>query len=250
MLEQIGSVEQIGKYIAKAKDKNDSFRLMGFGHRVYKSYDPRAAIIRKMCHRVLEKLGQRNDQPLFELALKLEEIALKDEYFVEKNLYPNVDFYSGIIYRALGIPKSMFTVMFAIARTVGWVTHWREMVVRPRDANRPAAPALRRPRQAGLRPGQQALGVEQREHRAARCAAHRSLVDGAQRRVMRAALREHEHLDLLPVALEAKARPLNRRRGVEPVAALAIADRRAVALELAPRRAPARRRTRAARQPT
>jgi citrate synthase len=131
MLEQIGSVEQIGKYIAKAKDKNDSFRLMGFGHRVYKSYDPRAAIIRKMCHRVLEKLGQRNDQPLFELALKLEEIALKDEYFVEKNLYPNVDFYSGIIYRALGIPKSMFTVMFAIARTVGWVTHWREMVSDP-----------------------------------------------------------------------------------------------------------------------
>ncbi len=131
MLEQIGTVEQIGKYIAKAKDKNDSFRLMGFGHRVYKSYDPRAAIIRKMCHRVLEKLGQRNDQPLFELALKLEEIALKDEYFVEKNLYPNVDFYSGIIYRALGIPKSMFTVMFAIARTVGWVTHWREMVSDP-----------------------------------------------------------------------------------------------------------------------
>jgi len=131
MLEQIGSSEQIGKYIAKAKDKNDSFRLMGFGHRVYKSYDPRAAIIRKMCHRVLERLGQRNDQPLFELALKLEEIALKDEYFVAKNLYPNVDFYSGIIYRALGIPKSMFTVMFAIARTVGWVTHWREMVADP-----------------------------------------------------------------------------------------------------------------------
>jgi citrate synthase len=131
MLEQIGSTSNIDKYIAKAKDKNDSFRLMGFGHRVYKSYDPRAAIIRKMCHRVLEKLGRPNDQPLFELALKLEEIALKDEYFVAKNLYPNVDFYSGIIYRALGIPKSMFTVMFAIARTVGWVTHWREMVSDP-----------------------------------------------------------------------------------------------------------------------
>jgi citrate synthase len=131
MLEQIGSADQIGKFIAKAKDKNDSFRLMGFGHRVYKSYDPRAAIIRKMCHRVLEKLGHRNDQPLFELALKLEEIALRDPYFIEKNLYPNVDFYSGIIYRALGIPKSMFTVMFAIARTVGWVTHWREMVADP-----------------------------------------------------------------------------------------------------------------------
>ena len=131
MLESIGRVEQIGKYIAKAKDKNESFRLMGFGHRVYKSYDPRAAIIRKMCHRVLEKLGKHSDQPLFELALKLEEIALQDEYFVAKNLYPNVDFYSGIIYRALGIPKSMFTVMFAIARCVGWVTHWREMVADP-----------------------------------------------------------------------------------------------------------------------
>jgi citrate synthase len=131
MLEQIGTTANIDKYIAKAKDKNDPFRLMGFGHRVYKSYDPRAAIIRKMCHRVLEKLGRPNDQPLFELALKLEELALKDEYFVAKNLYPNVDFYSGIIYRALGIPKSMFTVMFAIARTVGWVTHWQEMVADP-----------------------------------------------------------------------------------------------------------------------
>jgi citrate synthase len=140
MLEQIGNVSHIDKYIAKAKDKNDSFRLMGFGHRVYKSYDPRAAIIRKMCHRVLEKLGRPNDQPLFELALRLEELALKDEYFIAKNLYPNVDFYSGIIYRALGIPKSMFTVMFAIARTVGWVTHWREMVSDP-------ATRIGRPRQ-------------------------------------------------------------------------------------------------------
>ncbi len=130
MLEEIGTVDRIGEYLARAKDKRDPFRLMGFGHRVYKSYDPRAAIIREMCHRVLERLGQ-NDTPLFELALKLEEIALKDEYFIEKNLYPNVDFYSGIIYRALGIPKSMFTVMFAIARCVGWVSHWREMVVDP-----------------------------------------------------------------------------------------------------------------------
>jgi citrate synthase len=127
MLEEIGSADRIGPYIDRAKDKNDSFRLMGFGHRVYKNYDPRAAIIRETCHRVLDKLGQ-NDTPLFELALKLEEIALKDEYFIAKNLYPNVDFYSGIIYRALGIPKSMFTVMFAIARCVGWVTHWQEMV--------------------------------------------------------------------------------------------------------------------------
>jgi citrate synthase len=131
MLEAIGTPERIDKYIAKAKDKNDPFRLMGFGHRVYKSYDPRATIIRKTCHEVLENLGAAGNSPLLELALKLEEIALKDEYFIEKNLYPNVDFYSGIIYRALGIPKSMFTVMFAIARCVGWVTHWREMVSDP-----------------------------------------------------------------------------------------------------------------------
>jgi citrate synthase len=103
---------------------------MGYGHRVYKSYDPRASIIRGMAHRVLNNLG-RTDTPLFDLALELEQIALKDDYFIEKNLYPNVDFYSGIIYRALGIPKSMFTVMFAIARTVGWVTHWREMLADP-----------------------------------------------------------------------------------------------------------------------
>jgi len=130
MLEEIGTADRIGRYIDRAKDKDDPFRLMGFGHRVYKNYDPRATIIREMTHRVLEQLG-RNDAPLFDLALKLEEIALRDEYFIEKNLYPNVDFYSGIIYRALGIPKSMFTVMFAIARCVGWVTHWREMVADP-----------------------------------------------------------------------------------------------------------------------
>jgi citrate synthase len=130
MLEEIGTVDRIGRYIDKAKDKNDTFRLMGFGHRVYKNYDPRATIIRQMAHRLLAKLG-RSDTPLFDLALRLEEIALKDEYFIEKHLYPNVDFYSGIIYRALGIPKSMFTVMFAIARCVGWVTHWREMVQDP-----------------------------------------------------------------------------------------------------------------------
>lgn len=130
MLEEIGTAARIDEYVDRAKDRNDPFRLMGFGHRVYKSYDPRAQIIRGMCHRVLDKLGQ-NNSPIFELALRLEEIALKDEYFVEKNLYPNVDFYSGIIYEALGIPKSMFTVMFAIARTVGWVTHWREMLSDP-----------------------------------------------------------------------------------------------------------------------
>jgi len=130
MLKQIGDKKNIPQYVEKAKNKDDSFRLMGFGHRVYKNFDPRATIIREMCHRVLEKMGH-TDSPLFELALELEQVALKDEYFIEKNLYPNVDFYSGIIYQALGIPTSMFTVMFAIGRTVGWVAHWREMITDP-----------------------------------------------------------------------------------------------------------------------
>jgi citrate synthase len=130
MLEQIGTVENIPKYLAMAKDKSSHFRLMGFGHRVYKNFDPRAKIIRAMCHKVLAQLGS-TDNPLFELALRLEEIALKDDYFVSRKLYPNVDFYSGIIYSALGIPRSMFTVMFAIARTVGWVAHWQEMIADP-----------------------------------------------------------------------------------------------------------------------
>ena len=130
MLEEIGDTSQIDKYVAKAKDKNDPFRLMGFGHRVYKNFDPRATIIRDMAHKVLEKLG-RADTPMFDLARELEQIALKDDYFVEKKLYPNVDFYSGIIYRALGIPTSMFTVMFAIGRSVGWTAHWREMITDP-----------------------------------------------------------------------------------------------------------------------
>ncbi len=146
MLERIGTVEHIPKYVAKAKDKNDSFRLMGFGHRVYKNFDPRATIIRAMCHKVLAKLG-KSDNPLFELALRLEEIALKDEYFVERKLYPNVDFYSGIIYSALGIPQSMFTVMFAIARTVGWVSHWQEMIADP-------GMKISRPRQLYIGPTQ------------------------------------------------------------------------------------------------
>ena len=130
MLHEIGDVSNIDKYIAKAKDKNDPFRLMGFGHRVYKNFDPRATIIRKMCHEVLDKVADQNS-PLFELALELEKVALQDEYFIERKLYPNVDFYSGIIYRALGIPNNMFTVMFAIARTVGWVAHWLEMMDDP-----------------------------------------------------------------------------------------------------------------------
>jgi citrate synthase len=131
MLEEVGDVSQIPKYVEKAKDKDDPFRLMGFGHRVYKNFDPRATIIRDMCHKVLKKLD-RKDSPLFELALELEQVALKDEYFIEKNLYPNVDFYSGIIYRALGIPTSMFTVMFALGRSVGWAAHWREMISDPK----------------------------------------------------------------------------------------------------------------------
>ena len=130
MLEQIGTAENIPKFVAKAKDKNDNFKLMGFGHRVYKNRDPRATIIRAMCHKVLAKLG-KSDNPLFELALRLEEVALKDEYFIERKLYPTVDFYSGIIYSAIKIPQSMFTVMFAIARTVGWVAHWQEMISDP-----------------------------------------------------------------------------------------------------------------------
>ncbi|HWM26983.1 MAG TPA: citrate synthase, partial [Woeseiaceae bacterium] len=130
MLTQIGDAKNIPKFVAKARDRDDPFRLMGFGHRVYKNFDPRATIIREMCHKVLKQMG-RNDTPLFDLALELERVALSDDYFIEKNLYPNVDFYSGIIYRALGIPTSMFTVMFAIARSVGWVAHWREMITDP-----------------------------------------------------------------------------------------------------------------------
>ena len=130
MLEDIGTVDNIEKFLARVKDKDGNTRLMGFGHRVYKNFDPRAKIIREMCHKVLARLGQ-NDNPLFELALRLEEIALKDEYFIARKLYPNVDFYSGVIYSALGIPRSMFTVMFAIARTAGWVAHWQEMIGDP-----------------------------------------------------------------------------------------------------------------------
>ncbi len=131
MLREIGDVSQISKYVEKAKDKNDPFRLMGFGHRVYKNFDPRATIIREMCHKVLDELDPA-DKPLFDLARELEQVALSDDYFKEKNLYPNVDFYSGIIYRALGIPRSMFTVMFALGRSVGWVSHWREMISDPK----------------------------------------------------------------------------------------------------------------------
>jgi citrate synthase len=124
MLEEIGTPDKVETAVKRAKDKNDNFRLMGFGHRVYKNFDPRAKIIREMCHKVLEELGV-ND-PLLDVAMKLEEAALKDDYFVERKLYPNVDFYSGIIYKALCIQTEMFTVMFAIARTAGWIAHWIE----------------------------------------------------------------------------------------------------------------------------
>ena len=127
MLYEIGDESNIEEYIAKAKDKEDPFRLMGFGHRVYKNFDPRATVMRKICDEVLEELGVEDD-PLFRIARKLEKIALEDDYFISKKLYPNVDFYSGIILKALGIPTSMFTVIFAIGRTVGWIAHWNEMI--------------------------------------------------------------------------------------------------------------------------
>ncbi len=130
MLEEIGDVSRVGEYINRAKDKNDSFKLMGFGHRVYKNFDPRAKLMSKVCADVLSELGLENDR-LFKLAKALEKIALEDEYFVSKKLYPNVDFYSGIVQKALGIPTSMFTCIFALARTVGWMTQWEEMITDP-----------------------------------------------------------------------------------------------------------------------
>ena len=130
MLREIGSADRVPEFIKRAKDKNDPFRLMGFGHRVYKHYDPRAAVMRESCHEVLDELGLR-DEPLLELAMELERIALEDDYFVEKKLFPNVDFYSGITMQALGFPTSMFTVLFALGRTVGWIAHWNEMIEDP-----------------------------------------------------------------------------------------------------------------------
>ncbi len=130
MLEEIGDVSRVGEYIKRAKDKNDGFKLMGFGHRVYKNFDPRAKLMSKVCADVLSELGLENDR-LFKLAKALEKIALEDDYFIEKKLYPNVDFYSGIVQKALGIPTSMFTCIFALARTVGWITQWEEMITDP-----------------------------------------------------------------------------------------------------------------------
>ena len=130
MLQEIGHKDRIGEFIKRAKDKDDPFRLMGFGHRVYKNYDPRATVMRKSCHEVLDELDSR-DEPLLELAMELERIALEDDYFADKKLFPNVDFYSGIILQAMGFPTSMFTVLFAVARTVGWVAQWTEMIEDP-----------------------------------------------------------------------------------------------------------------------
>lgn len=139
MLKEIGSEKNIGTFIKRAKDKNDPFRLMGFGHRVYKNYDPRSKIMQQTCHTVLKEVGLQ-DEPLFKLAMKLEQIALEDEYFIEKKLYPNVDFYSGLTLSAIGIPTNMFTVIFALGRTVGWVSQWMEMMNDPKQS-------LARPRQ-------------------------------------------------------------------------------------------------------
>ncbi|GAB3240764.1 citrate synthase [Pseudaeromonas pectinilytica] len=139
MLQEIGSVERIPHFVTRAKDKNDPFRLMGFGHRVYKNYDPRATVMRDTCHEVLRELNV-TDHPLLDVAMELERIALSDPYFVDKKLYPNVDFYSGIILNAIGIPTSMFTVIFALARTIGWISHWMEMQSDP-------ASKIGRPRQ-------------------------------------------------------------------------------------------------------
>jgi len=130
MLMEIGHKDRIPEFVKRAKDKNDNFMLMGFGHRVYKNYDPRAKVLRESCHEVLDELGVK-DEPLLDLAMELEKIALTDDYFIEKKLYPNVDFYSGIILKAMGFPTSMFTVLFAIARTVGWVAQWNEMIEDP-----------------------------------------------------------------------------------------------------------------------
>jgi len=130
MLEEMGDISRIGEFIKRAKDKTDSFRLMGFGHRIYRNMDPRASIMRKTCHEVLNELGLQDD-PMFKLAMELEKIALEDEYFVSRKLYPNVDFYSGIVMRAMGIPNSMFTAIFAMARTAGWISQWCEMNADP-----------------------------------------------------------------------------------------------------------------------
>jgi citrate synthase len=144
MLEEIGTVDRVPEYVKKAKDKNSEFRLMGFGHRVYKNYDPRAKVMQETCHEVLDSLGIK-DQHILKVAMELERIALQDDYFIEKKLYPNIDFYSGITLRAIGFPVSMFTVLFAVARTVGWIAQWKEMIEDPEQK-------IGRPRQLYIGP--------------------------------------------------------------------------------------------------
>ncbi|ANK81274.1 MAG: citrate (Si)-synthase [Rhizobiales bacterium NRL2] len=146
MLNEIGTVDRVDECVKRAKDKDDPFRLMGFGHRVYKNYDPRAKVMQQTCHEVLDQLGIKDD-PLLEIAMKLEKVALEDDYFVDKKLYPNVDFYSGIILKAMGFPMEMFTVLFALARTVGWVAQWNEMIQDPHQK-------IGRPRQLYTGPAQ------------------------------------------------------------------------------------------------
>jgi citrate synthase len=136
MLHQIGDASRIEEFIKRAKDKDDPFRLMGFGHRVYKNFDPRSRVMQQICDEVLSELGLE-DHPLFRIARKLEKIALEDDYFIERKLYPNVDFYSGIILQAIGIPTSLFTVIFAIGRAPGWISHWNEMISNPYRIGRP-----------------------------------------------------------------------------------------------------------------
>jgi citrate synthase len=155
MLEEIGDVSRIPEYIKRAKDKSTGFRLMGFGHRIYKNFDPRANVIRETAHEVLDELDMHDD-PQFRIALELERIALEDDYFIQKKLYPNVDFYSGIVFRALGIPAAMFTPIFALARTAGWVAQWSEMLSDP-------AHKIGRPRQRYIGPQlREYVPIEQR----------------------------------------------------------------------------------------
>jgi citrate synthase len=144
MLEEIGTIDKVPEYVKKAKDPTSDFRLMGFGHRVYKNYDPRAKVMQQTCHEVLDSLGVKNQQ-LLKVAMELERIALQDDYFIEKKLYPNIDFYSGITLRAMGFPVSMFTVLFAVARTVGWISQWKEMIEDPEQK-------IGRPRQLYIGP--------------------------------------------------------------------------------------------------
>ncbi|MGE0516629.1 MAG: citrate/2-methylcitrate synthase, partial [Hyphomicrobiaceae bacterium] len=144
MLEEVGSIDHVPEFVKRVKDKNEGVRLMGFGHRVYKNYDPRAKVMQQTCHEVLDMLGIK-DEPLLKVAMELERIALQDEYFIEKKLYPNVDFYSGIVLRAIGFPVSMFTPLFAVSRTVGWISQWKEMIEDPEQK-------IGRPRQLYIGP--------------------------------------------------------------------------------------------------